>query len=128
MKEPPAQPRDPSLVCSEEISTPRRHDDQGCDSQFGQFGIVAKQGSRPGAEASERQCHRAHELDRSIDDAPKECIGTPMRFQSQEKTPLPSPDKSHRQGYHTRSLQIPRRCPLAALRKTSAPSMARTVA
>jgi hypothetical protein len=102
-------------VRSKKISAPCGHHDQRGNSQFGQFSVVAKQGSRPGAEASERQCHRAHELDRFngcgnpamvmqtqnepalLRVALKECIDMPMTFQSQEKTP-----RATSTGYHTR--------------------------
>src|SRR5450631_2002598 len=49
---------------SEKVSTPCGHDDQAGHAQFAQFGVIAEKGSRPGAEASERECHRAHELGR----------------------------------------------------------------
>src|SRR5260221_1485232 len=88
---------------SEEVSTPGGHDDQAGDAQFAQFGVVAEKGSRPGAESSERECHRAHELGRSkvprnlelgdrtgenvfLSYSPKDCIGTPISFESQVKT------------------------------------------
>ncbi len=45
---------------AEKIAAPCGHDDQGRDPKLGQFGVVAKKGSRPGSESGERQCHRAH--------------------------------------------------------------------
>jgi hypothetical protein len=88
---------------SEKVSTPCGHDDQAGHAQFAQFGVIAEKGSRPGAEASERECHRAHELGRFkmlqnlllgertsenvfLSHLPKDCIGTPISFESQVKT------------------------------------------
>jgi hypothetical protein len=89
---------------AEEVAAPCRHDDQTGDAQLAQFGIVAEKGSRPGAESSERQGHRAHELGRFsvlrnmilgdggsgenvfLPFMPKDCIGTPITFECQAKS------------------------------------------
>src|SRR5215470_9396341 len=54
---------------AKEITTPRSHHDECSDSQFCQLSIVAHQGSGAREETGERQCRRAHEFGRIIEES-----------------------------------------------------------